>query len=275
MNADTIPTDILAARLERLAHAAAEHDWSEFSMRIPADAARDADLVMYEASKRLMSLQALADADTILRELVEVTYGHSPHVDAEAVWARALAWWRNEDAPPAAQPGTTARRLTSREQDVLQRALLRGTKKVGPAAQPEPVAEVLWHDPTLDIFPPKPGKIIDASIAWMEAAPIGTKLYAAPAPAPDGWVSVEDQLPPANPLNDANSQPVLFWGPTFKYGCEFGVLWYRAHGGSWNGSREYDLNEVTHWLQPTLPLAARPAAQEQTPPAPSAQEPKP
>lgn len=46
----------------------------------------------------------MKDPDTILRELVEVTYGHSPHVDAEQVWAEALDWWRSADAPPAAQP---------------------------------------------------------------------------------------------------------------------------------------------------------------------------
>ena len=53
-----------------------------------------------------------------------------------------------------------------------------------PVAQGEPVAEVIWHDPDTDIFPQRPGKIIDASIAFMDSAPIGTKLYAAPSPAP-------------------------------------------------------------------------------------------
>lgn len=43
----------------------------------------------------------------------------------------------------------------------------------------EPVAEVVWYDPQLDHFPRKDGhKIIDASMAFMDAAPLGTKLYA-------------------------------------------------------------------------------------------------
>ncbi|HMF69710.1 MAG TPA: hypothetical protein VK602_19115 [Phyllobacterium sp.] len=41
----------------------------------------------------------------------------------------------------------------------------------------EAVATVVWHDPVLDILPPKAGKIIDASIAFLETAPLGTKLF--------------------------------------------------------------------------------------------------
>lgn len=44
----------------------------------------------------------------------------------------------------------------------------------------EPVAEVVWFDPSTRIGPEKPGKIIDASLAFMDDAPLGTKLYAAP-----------------------------------------------------------------------------------------------
>ena len=44
------------------------------------------------------------------------------------------------------------------------------------------VAEVVWYDPQLSHSPEKPGKIIDGSIAFMESAEIGTKLFAAPTP---------------------------------------------------------------------------------------------
>lgn len=44
----------------------------------------------------------------------------------------------------------------------------------------EAVAEVVWYDPQLSHSPEKPGKIIDGSIAFMESAKIGTKLFAAP-----------------------------------------------------------------------------------------------
>ena len=46
----------------------------------------------------------------------------------------------------------------------------------------EAVAEVVWYDPQLSHFPEKPGKIIDGSIAFMESAEIGTKLFSAPTP---------------------------------------------------------------------------------------------
>lgn len=45
----------------------------------------------------------------------------------------------------------------------------------------EYVAEVLWFDPQTRHFPEEPGKVIDASMAWLTKAPIGTKLYERPA----------------------------------------------------------------------------------------------
>ena len=44
-------------------------------------------------------------------------------------------------------------------------------------AQAEPVAEVLWYDPALYDGKEKARKIIDASIEFMESAPLGAKLY--------------------------------------------------------------------------------------------------
>ena len=46
----------------------------------------------------------------------------------------------------------------------------------------EPVAEVVWFDPALRYEPEKAGKIIDGSIAFMESAPLGTKLHTTPQP---------------------------------------------------------------------------------------------
>jgi hypothetical protein len=45
----------------------------------------------------------------------------------------------------------------------------------------EHVTTVVWHDPRLDLTAPKPGKIIDASLAFMDSASLGTKLYPAPS----------------------------------------------------------------------------------------------
>ena len=53
-------------------------------------------------------------------------------------------------------------------------------------AQGEAVAEVLWYDPAAGgnaFIDQKPCKIIDASLAFFDSAPIGTKLYTHPAPA--------------------------------------------------------------------------------------------
>lgn len=48
----------------------------------------------------------------------------------------------------------------------------------------EAVGEVVWYDPRLSDFPNKPGKIVDCSMAFLDKACIGTKLYAHPAPQP-------------------------------------------------------------------------------------------
>jgi len=55
-------------------------------------------------------------------------------------------------------------------------------------AEGEAVAEVVWYDPALYTAPPRVAhKIIDASLAFMDTAPLGTKLYAAPLPrSPQG-----------------------------------------------------------------------------------------
>ena len=49
----------------------------------------------------------------------------------------------------------------------------------------EPVAEVVWYDPVLAIEPEKAGKIIDGSMAFIQSAPLGTKLYLHPIPTPE------------------------------------------------------------------------------------------
>lgn len=55
---DTVPTQVLAARLKELSDYCTKNDMpSEFSMRIPCELDRDADVVMGEASRRLMNLE--------------------------------------------------------------------------------------------------------------------------------------------------------------------------------------------------------------------------
>ena len=62
MSADT-------KRLRELAHAAADCRWSEFSMRVPADHERDADLVLMNAAEELDRLRA---ENAELRQSLEV-----------------------------------------------------------------------------------------------------------------------------------------------------------------------------------------------------------
>lgn len=50
---DHIPDSVLADRLDELARAVIVQDFGEFTMRIPAELDRDADLVLCEAAKRL------------------------------------------------------------------------------------------------------------------------------------------------------------------------------------------------------------------------------
>ena len=52
-------TDInkLAVRLRELSQAAADGRWSEFSMRVPAEPERDADLVLQTAANELQRLE--------------------------------------------------------------------------------------------------------------------------------------------------------------------------------------------------------------------------
>jgi len=54
----------LADRLDVLSTAAAECRWSEFSMRIPAEPKRDADLVMASAAVELRAYAATLDAES-------------------------------------------------------------------------------------------------------------------------------------------------------------------------------------------------------------------
>jgi hypothetical protein len=67
---DTVPTAVLANRLKELSDVVAQGPDAvrrEFVMRVPAERDRDADLVLSDASRRLMELKAQlaeAQADT-------------------------------------------------------------------------------------------------------------------------------------------------------------------------------------------------------------------
>lgn len=48
-----VPTDVLIVRLSELSAAVADGRLHEFTMRIPAEVDRDADIVLREAARRL------------------------------------------------------------------------------------------------------------------------------------------------------------------------------------------------------------------------------
>lgn len=70
---DTIPTKVLVGRLKELVEVITKRPEDmkfEFSMRIPAERDRDADLVISEAARRLKSLEArLAEMKKAIAEL--------------------------------------------------------------------------------------------------------------------------------------------------------------------------------------------------------------
>lgn len=62
----------ICQRLIELSNAAADNNWREFSMRVPADESRDADLVLLRAAKLIDHLRAENQA---LREALECIAG--------------------------------------------------------------------------------------------------------------------------------------------------------------------------------------------------------
>lgn len=57
--AAAVPTSILAERLKQLSDAIIHRDMGELTMRIPAELDRDADLVLTEASRRLLEFEEI------------------------------------------------------------------------------------------------------------------------------------------------------------------------------------------------------------------------
>lgn len=77
-------------RLRELAHAVADQRWSEFSMRVPADHGRDADLVLMRAADEITQLRAenaslIAAAPELVEALRMVVAA-----DAAEDWSRAV-----------------------------------------------------------------------------------------------------------------------------------------------------------------------------------------
>lgn len=82
-----ISDEEIAERLWQLMRAVTTGDMSEFTMRVPADPKRDADLMLAEASRRLKAMGAMRAA------LVEITGMNGPNTagSARKVAREALA----------------------------------------------------------------------------------------------------------------------------------------------------------------------------------------
>ena len=71
---EDVPTEILCKRLEELVQAVTEGTIKtnrEFTMRVPAELDRDADLVLLEVSKRLKQFDKIKDRFDIIRQDAE------------------------------------------------------------------------------------------------------------------------------------------------------------------------------------------------------------
>lgn len=135
-------------------------------------ASREATLperVLWDALVRENATAPVVPADELTRQQV-----------IDAAEAAGLRWIHPDDEEGGFPGGFDMATLSEVETLIRQQRAAAPVVPQPAAQQGEAVAEVIWHDPTTDIFPPKPGKVIDASIAFMESADIGTKLYTAP-----------------------------------------------------------------------------------------------
>ncbi|MBP9032604.1 MAG: DUF551 domain-containing protein [Pseudomonadales bacterium] len=145
-------------------------------------------------------------------------------------------------------------------------------------------AEVLWHEPD-PVMPERPGKIIDASHAFMDAAPLGTRLYSAEQMRAyaravearvrekmgEGWIACSERMPEAG-------VEVLVWlaAPVVKGGSQVAMdTWDEQHeapvswssatipvGVGWDSGTDWE--GITHWMPlPAAPGAAPPPAAPQ------------
>ena len=82
-------TAVMVARLKELSYATAEQQWREFSMRVPADTERDADLVLMRAA---MFIERLCEALKPLAECHLPPAGFEQHgVTAHFTTAQIVA----------------------------------------------------------------------------------------------------------------------------------------------------------------------------------------
>lgn len=144
------------------------------------------------------------DAGTLAEKIVQYLYEQSPAVEP-AIQVKPLEWVVCGDELHALKKNYKIREVHDRhslyfrgglfgrypsldeakeaaQKDYDSKILscLSVTAKPEPV-ECEPVAEVLWYEPILHEPQTKQGhKIIDASMAWMDRAPLGTKLYERP-----------------------------------------------------------------------------------------------
>lgn len=65
-------------RLRQLSHAVTEQDWSEFSMRVPVETQRDADVVLSVAADEIEALRdTVAELQSVLRHEAKYCYRYA------------------------------------------------------------------------------------------------------------------------------------------------------------------------------------------------------
>jgi len=86
----------LAERLDILSNAAAARRWDEFSMRVPAEPSRDADLVMASAAVELRAYADILEFYEMFQEFQDELRAYADILDAEGDGG-AVAWMRPSD----------------------------------------------------------------------------------------------------------------------------------------------------------------------------------
>ncbi len=190
--------------------------------------------------------------------------------------AAMLAWKLYMNPAPVAQPAQGGEavayrvRLTGSKhwalmyepppQTMIDSRQVAEVQALFPVPQPavlaqDPVAEVLWYDPQLEIMPRRDGhKIIDASMAWMDHAPIGTKLYASPLPAASvpAWMPLTPELLKQIARDDDPQHYWLFNGHNVSLGYYewregWNPDWFISEGESWRAKN------ITHVMTASIP----------------------
>lgn len=135
------------------------------------------DVSEYDEDDRCIVLHSRRNGVLRFERFAQRVLEAAPAVEGEPVAPRVGANCRGSYVL-----GSACRKCAKCEEE-LQRLISNACRLKSPDS--DPVAEVVWHDPRLMHADSKraPHKIIDASLAFFDKYPVGTKLYLHPQPS--------------------------------------------------------------------------------------------